>query len=57
MDRIGWTEQELRSAPKGDKRKVRNGGAVAARDDDEFEMDIATTGDGQLDECVQLAGG
>ena len=23
MDRIGWTDEELRGAPKGDKRKVR----------------------------------
>jgi hypothetical protein len=30
---------------------------VAARDDDEFEMDRGTTGDGQLDECVQPSGG
>ena len=23
MDRIGWRQEELRGAPKGDKRKVR----------------------------------
>jgi hypothetical protein len=53
MDRVGWTDQELRGAPKGDKRKVR----MAAPDDDEFEMDGGMTGDGQLDERVQPACG
>ena len=32
-----------------------DGGAFAARDDDEFEMDSGTTGDAQLDECVQTS--
>jgi hypothetical protein len=56
-ERHGWKESELGLRPNGEEVKIALAKTVATGNDDDAEMDCRAIANGQLDVCLQPAGG